>query len=300
MLRRNLIAKHERKVVALLLLLPLLVGMGIVLTPVSAASPLPSKMELSLSGFTFTPYTSYYKTSDALINDRVVDIGFILGLNLLKEDTQLDLSGSTFESDDLALTPTVKLSDRPAYSFTFLNETVDAGVASAGTINTEFAIGNRGTQGSGTWTSNTTPPSNVVWATELAFDENNDGDYVDSGDKAYLPLSGQEFFYVGFSVDFPATVDAGTYGEVNLYFVRTSGTNYVVHLRAYPAAGDTGWTSVGGSADNQAIFAAYDADAAFIGITVPLEDLYAADSSETGSIIGLDKIEYKLYRFLPF
>ncbi len=257
--------------------------------------------ELTIPLTAFTPYSSSYKTTDSLINGKTIDLSTVKGFELLKTKTELDLSLSTFESDDVLLKDSFSLYDRPAYSKTFLNSTYEAGTATNTTIASELAVSLSDTKmvANATTAAAVTGDPIAIWDKTMAFDSSTPPNaiYTDTGDLAYMPLPNADIhFYVGWSVNHIASITAASYAGIELHFERAARNDYVVRFRSYQEAGDTGWSAIStSSASNDIIFSAYDADADFIGITFNLADLLSEDSADnTADIIGLNIIRYKM------
>ncbi|MEW5821829.1 MAG: hypothetical protein AB1782_16665 [Cyanobacteriota bacterium] len=285
----------QKKLFGLIITIAFLMSMGI-LAGQGVSNNLPSKAEYSVALTYFYGYNSNYKTTDHYITGTTFDLSFIDGFQLEKDDTVLDITGSTWESDDINLKDGVTLYDRSEYSLTFLNATYNSATEANSTrisTTSNMAVSGRETTGSAT-AGTAYDASSVYWESNLYFDQNGDGDYVDALDKAYLPLSGTEYFYVCFSNNFNTSVNAATYGEISLHFEMTSGTDYVIYVRGYYGNGDAGWSSVGSTADNQAIFSVYDGDGLYIALQIPLADLLSEDENEVGSVLGLDLIRTKM------
>lgn len=289
---------RTRTYVTLLIMGLFMVGMIGGVSPAHAISNnLASQAELSVPLTAMNVYNSYYKPEDYLANSTHINVSPIDEFTLLKTKSELDLEYLTVESDDILLTEDISLYDR-SYSKTFFNDTFESGTesnATATTVNTEFTISSRGTSATANVTNDAVgATNNVYWRSYMGFDSNGDGDYSDAEDKAYLPLGGYEWFYIGVETDFSSSPNAGTYGQISLVFERSSGTDYTVSIRMYEGSGDTGWSGVGSTADDSAVFKAYDSDDAFIGISIPIGTMFAEDSSETGTIVGLDYPEAKI------
>ncbi len=257
--------------------------------------------ELSIPLTAFTPYSSSYKTTDSLISGKTIDLSTVKGFELLKTKTELDLSLSTFESDDVLLKDLLSLYDRPAYSKTFINSTYQAGTATNTTIASELAVSMSDTKmiANATTAAAVTGDPIAIWDKTMAYDASTPANaiYTDTGDLGYMPLPNSDIhFYVGWSVNHIASIEAASYAGVELHFERAAGNDYVVRFRSYQEAGDSGWSAIStSSASNDIIFSAYDADADFIGVTFNLADLLSEDSADnTADIIGLDIIRYKM------
>ncbi len=260
---------------------------------VQANSDFTSKMEMHIPLTSLTAYSEDFKPNDWIITGNNLDLSFAPGFTLLEDYTELDLGASSFESDDFIIRDGVRFYDRTAYSPTFINSSFAAGVTggTAPTIDQEWVISSRETAGSGGVTAGAAAGT-VTWTANLGYDSNNDGDYVDASDETYLPMEAltDPWLYVTFNVDHSASVDAATYASINLVFERNTGTDYTIEVRSYQGTGDTGWSGIGGAADDGAVFYAYDAELVDIALSIPLGELYIEDASELGDIVGLDLI----------
>jgi len=262
---------------------------------VQANSDFASDMEMHIPLTSLTAYSEDFKPNDWIITGNNLDLSFAPGLTLIEDYTELDLGKSSFESDDFIIRDGVRFYDRTAYSPTFLNSSFGTGTVTGGgtqaTIDQEWVISSRETSGSGQITGGN-QTGTVSWDANLGYDSNDDGDYVDASDESYLPMEAltDPWLYVQINVDHNASSNAGTYGAINLIFDRNTGTDYTVSIRSFQGAGDSGWSGVGGSADDGAVFNAYDADGIDLSLSIPLGSLYIEDSSELGDIIGLDII----------
>lgn len=243
--------------------------------------------EISVPLTSFTPYSTSYKVTDALISDKVIDLTFWTGFLLLEDDTELVLDGTVFESDDITLSGVISFYDREEYSPTFLNSTWDSGTATNTTINDEFVVGSRGTSGfaNASTSAAITGSPTATWISQMAFNSNDDSDFDDATDKAYMPVTTSEWMYIGFKVNHLGSVNAASYGSADVIFERTSGTDWTVSLRAFQGSGDSGWVLSGA---NTAVFNFYDADNQFLGISFPIDELYTEDSAENGDLLGID------------
>lgn len=249
-------------------------GMGASATPISS--------EYSLAISYFSPYSEDFKLDDVLIQDNIVDLMF---LKLEKDSTKLDLASSVFESNFQTIT------GNSEYSETVTNTTYNAGVSDGMTINTEATANSAETLVTFKGTSNATAVAQYAYARSMmAWDSNDDGDYIDSGDKAYLPHDENVKYLINFQMDTDST-DDDTYGSAKLVFQTTTATDYTVHIKGVEGAGDSGWDL---TTANGATFAFYDADDTSMVITIPLANVLDEDS-ESVSILGLDYIELYSY-----
>lgn len=244
---------------------------------VMGASATPISSEYSVAITSFSPYSQDYKLDDVLIEDKIADLLF---LKLEKDATKLDLASSVWESNFQTVT------GNEEYSETVTNATYNAGVSDGMTINTEATSNSAETLVTFKGTTNATAVAQYAYARSMmAWDSNDDGDYVDSGDKAYLPHDENVKYLINFQMDSDAA--AAAYGSVKLVFQTTTATDYTIHIKGDFAAGDTGWDL---TTSNGATFAFYDADDTSMVITVPLANVLDEDS-ESVSILGLDYIE---------
>jgi len=244
---------------------------------VMGASATPISSEYSLAVTSFSPYTEDFKLDDALIEDKIVDLMF---LKLEKDATKLDLASSVWESNFQTVT------GNEEYSETITNATYNAGTVDGMTINTEATSNSAETLVTFKGTSNATAVLQHASAKSMmAWDSNDDGDYVDSGDKDYLPHDENVKYLINFQMDSDAS--AAALGEVRLVFQTTTAQDYTVRVISSFAAGDSGWDL---TTSNGADFVCYDADDVSIVVTIPLANVLDEDA-ESVSILGLDYIE---------
>lgn len=253
---------------------------------VQAAEPA-SNFEMHIPLTSMTAYTSDYKTTDYIISGTKVDLSDYPGFTLLKDDSYLDLGASTFDSADFTVVSGTSYYDR-TYSHSFVNTSYNAAVTggTAPTETTPWAVSVRDTSAHGKATAGG-GAGTIQWTSDIAYDFDGNGDFTDSSDLDHLPLPLDAWLYVTFKTDHTGTVNAGTYGALDLIFDRDTGTDYTVSIRAFQGSGDTGWASVGGGADNLAVFNAYDADNQWLAMSLPIGEIFIEDSSETGNINGL-------------
>jgi hypothetical protein len=276
--KKELLKKMNKRIVMAIFTSLLFVSVIFSAMPVAGVNTLPSRSELSISATALNYWNDDYSMKDVKIDGSDIDLDFF---KLLKDDTYLDLSASTFESD------VNYISTYPEYSKTFINSTWNTAVTVNVTATSNFAIGAGEVTGSAIYTegSSHTPTTSTAYnRMDAYFDENRDGDYVDSGDKAYIPMSKEVYFLVTAKIDSTVTTNA-TYLDTKLAFETTSGTDYVIHIKQFVTSGNSGWDL---TTSNGATLNIYDTDGTSITTIVPVAEIISEETESVTSFKGFD------------
>lgn len=254
------------------------------------SNAMPINTEYSVSLNAFTPFDIAYNPNDNLLEAKNLDLTQMpTGFKLNKEKTNLDLNSITAISDSsYFIFNGVNISKD--YSGTFFNDTVNAvveteAVAGAGTEVTAIAGGSAGTAITGAYHGNGSLVT-ATYTSDLGGDLNQDGDFVDSGDRTYFPISGNNFYMlIQILADQNAT-STTDYASIKATF-STAGSDFSVEIRSFMGSGDSGWVFT----TTTAIYSAYDADNTGISVIIPFAEI-VSDASASVNMKGLDKIDY--------
>lgn len=256
---------------------------GLILSPVSAKAPTPSLAEYDVQLTYYSPYNSEYKLADPLIVDTSVDLLFF---EAHRGKTVLDLGKSVWESTF----STIKSSS--AYSLTMGNATYDAGTVDGMTINTEATCNAPETLITFKATTNASAVAQYAQAISyFAYDGNGDGDYVDTADKHYLPHDENLHILVNNEMTEEGT-DAQSYSLVDIVLETTTATDYVISIKYWYTAGDSGWDF---TTSNGATLEFFDCNGIPIVTVLDIAAILDADS-ESVNVLGTDYIKQYLYQ----
>ena len=251
-------------------------------TLVQAKSSLPLASELDVQLTYFSPYNPEYKVKDALISGNSVDLMFLEGN---RHSTKLDLGKSVWESTFSTII------DNSAYSDTLANATWNTATSDGATITTEPTANAAETLVTFLATSNATSVAQYGQALSyFAWDGNDDGDYVDTADRGYLPHDENVFILINNEMTTTDSADSA-YSTVEIILETTTSTDYTVIVKFWEKAGDAGWDF---TTSNGATLEIFDCSGQPIVTTLDVAAILEADS-ESVAILGSDQLKQYLY-----
>jgi hypothetical protein len=262
-----------------------LVFLSVFIAPqiVSAKSSMPLATELDVQLTYFSPYNVENKIKDALISGNTVDLMF---LEAIQGNTKLDLGKSVWESTFSTIV------NNNAYSDTLGNASWNTATSDGMTVTTEATANSAETLVTFKGTSNATAVAQYAQALSyFAWDGNDDGDYVDTADRGYLPHDENIFILVNNEMTSEDTDDSA-YSTVEIILETTTSTDYSIILKFWEKAGDSGWDF---TTSNGATLEFFDCSGSPIVTTLDIAAILEADS-ESVAILGSDYFKQYVYR----
>jgi hypothetical protein len=274
-----------------LMLLPFIViVLGLLVVPVQAAnSATPLKAKHTFTGATLTAFDSDYHAKDFLIvSGNSLNLAKVVsGLVLPDDDVSVDLAETSLISDS-------SIDSDPDFSPTFINNTYNVGVESSAVdslIEAELSGSYADTQMNAEVTFNTSGVETVTWTSFLATDENDDGDYDDSADRNYrtsIGGSGQILYWNAMATW--NNSDADHYLKLTWSFKTTGSSDYDFIIYHYEGSGDSAWSSITSSGDNQIVLSLYDTSGVSISLMAGINELLQMDLGDNPVISGLNEL----------
>lgn len=250
-----------------------------ILGVIGATNTLPLTPEFSFGGVTANFYSVDYDLNHPLISsNKRLDMGYIDGITAEKDFAYINLaSGYTVLESDSYFTQ--------IQSNTFINTTWDSSATAGATVKsvTDLSSGSKSTIASANAITNATGGTGY-WSNNLWYDYDDDN-VVDSNEKWYTQIDHQAILFVNYKSWHNAS-DATAYWQIAFIF-ETTGSDYSIIVKHAYTSGDSGWSDLDSSAENQATLTYYDANGTTIATILPVDEILDADLGDDPDLKGL-------------